>query len=187
MGTHPIFESDFDCLTVKKWQSDITMSGYGRKGLKDLIKRSNIPRSGAPEAAAVKQAKSAEGGMLPSIRGPLVRLMRDSYMRYGELQGVDARGNKYYLNNDYPMGRNRWVVYAEGNFEQRYDFDASDIPSEWHRWLHYMTDDAPTEAGVPPIERKFITEHVRNNTGTVDQYVPYTTTRKKVESWNSNE
>ena len=41
---------------------------------------------------AIKQAKSAEGGMLPSIRGPLVRLMRDSYMRYGELQGVDARG-----------------------------------------------------------------------------------------------
>ena len=42
-------------------------------------------------------------------------------------------GNKYFLNNDYPMGRNRFVVYAENNFEQRYDFDASDIPAEWHR------------------------------------------------------
>ena len=168
-------------------------------GMVELVKEQTAPM--VRYWNAIKQAKSAEGGMLPSIRGPLVRLMRDSYMRYGELQGVDARGesvvessvairvegNKYYLNNDYPMGRNRWVVYAEGNFEQRYDFDASDIPSEWHRWLHYMTDDAPTEAGVPPIERKFITEHVRNNTGTVDQYVPYTTTRKKVESWNPNE
>ena len=35
--------------------------------------------------------------------------------------------------------------------------------------------------------RKFITAHVRNITGTPGQYVPYTTTRKKVESWNPNE
>ena len=64
-----------------------------------------------------------------------------------------------------------------------------------------MTDDPPTDDGVPPTERlsydfirlitldfrKFITAHVRNITGTPGQYVPYTTTRKKVESWNPNE
>ena len=57
------------------------------------------------------------------------------------------------MNNEYPVSRNRFVVYAEKTFEQRYDFDASDVPAEWHRWLHYMTDDPPTDDGVPPIER----------------------------------
>ena len=28
------------------------------------------------------------------------------------------------------MGRNRYVIYAEKTFEQRYDFDASDIPGK---------------------------------------------------------
>merc|ERR1719153_1337390 len=79
--------------------------------------------------------------------------MRDSYIRYGTPVGEDERGNKYYQNDEYPMGRNRFVVYAEKTFEQRYDYDASDIPAEWHRWLHYMTDDAPTAAGVLPTER----------------------------------
>lgn len=40
----------------------------------------------------IRQAESPEGGTLPSIRGPLVRLMRDSYIKYGECVGTDARG-----------------------------------------------------------------------------------------------
>merc|ERR1712002_307112 len=126
----------------------------------------------------------------------LRRLMRDSYIRYGDFVGEDSRGNKYYINHDYPVPRNRWVVFAENTFEQTYDFDASDVPSEWHRWLTYMTDDPPVNnvvkkydgtvlsEGVIPADRKFITEYQRNLTGTKDQYVPYSTTRKKIESWD---
>ena len=44
----------------------------------------------------IRQAESPEGGTLPKIRGPLVRLMRDSYIRYGDCVGTDARG-KYRL------------------------------------------------------------------------------------------
>ena len=68
------------------------------------------------------------------------------------------------------MPRNRWVVFAEKTFEQTYNFDASDVPSEWHRWLTYMTDDPPVanivkkhdgtvlSEGVVPAERfSFIT------------------------------
>lgn len=62
-------------------------------------------------------------------------------------------GNKYYINHDYPVPRNRWVVFSEKTFEHTWDFDASDVPAEWHRWLHYMTDDPPTADGVMPVER----------------------------------
>ena len=40
----------------------------------------------------IKMAK-AEGGIMPSVRGPLTRLMRDSYIRYGDFVGEDERGN----------------------------------------------------------------------------------------------
>ena len=53
-----------------------------------------IPDSLKPAARFVKgirQAK-AEGGTLPSVRGPLRRLMRDSYIRYGDFVGEDSRG-----------------------------------------------------------------------------------------------
>ena len=40
----------------------------------------------------IRQAKSNDGGIIPSIRGPFTRLMRDSYIRYGDFVGEDARG-----------------------------------------------------------------------------------------------
>ena len=45
----------------------------------------------------IKQAKSNDGGIIPSIRGPFTRLMRDSYIRYGEFVGEDARGLKLWI------------------------------------------------------------------------------------------
>ncbi|OXB59849.1 UNVERIFIED_CONTAM: hypothetical protein H355_002384 [Colinus virginianus] len=51
-----------------------------------------------------------------------------------------------------------------------------------HRWLHSMTDDPPTTH--PPVARKFIWEnHEFNLSGTPRQYVPYSTTRKKIQEW----
>jgi hypothetical protein len=97
----------------------------------------------------IKQAKAKHNTWLPaSIQGPLTRLTRDSYIRTGERVGTDTRGifireflpylslgNTYYMNNDYPIPRQRWVVFAEDSWEKRWDFDASDVPSEWHRYF----------------------------------------------------
>ena len=53
--------------------------------------------------------------------------------------------------------RNRWVVYAKSNHYSTQD--SSTVPPEWHPWLHYISDDNPTnvrgggggrEGTVPP-------------------------------------
>lgn len=39
------------------------------------------------------------------------------------------------------LGRHRWVEYAE---KSRYN--ASQVPAEWHGWLHFITDHTGDEA-----------------------------------------
>ena len=106
------------------------------------------------------------------------RVLRETNLRTGTLIGTDQYGNKYFENNSYFMARNRFVVYP---YVDRFTFDGSQIPAEWHRWLHYMTDDPPTK--VPAEPRKFIQPHEINKTGTKLEYVPYSTTRPKIEEW----
>lgn len=43
-------------------------------------------------------------------------------------------------------GRHRWVEYAE---KSRYN--ASQVPAEWHGWLHYITDHTGDEASCASI------------------------------------
>ena len=77
--------------------------------------------------------------------------------RAGTLVGEDKFGNKYYEDNAYFMGRNRWVVYTEKVW---LDYDSSQIPPEWHRWLHHIGDNPPTVE--PPVNHKWILEHKEN-------------------------
>ena len=105
--------------------------------------------------------------------------MRTRDVRAGTLVGEDKYGNKYYENLEYFFGRHRFVFYA------RKDFDASQVPPEWHRWLHLMTDNPPTVE--PPENRKFLIDHLENKSGTLDEYVPYSTTRPKIEQWQPNQ
>ncbi|ERE82574.1 NADH dehydrogenase [ubiquinone] 1 alpha subcomplex subunit 12-like protein [Cricetulus griseus] len=59
------------------------------------------------------------------------------------------------------------------------DVDGSMGPPEWHRWLHCMTEDPPTTK--PPSARKFLWANYKfNMSGTPEQYVLYSTTRKKI-------
>jgi len=44
-----------------------------------------------------------------------------------------------------------------------------------------MTDDAPNTTDLP--RRKWMVPHTENFTGTNQQYVPYSTTRPKIEAW----
>ncbi|XP_076814638.1 NADH dehydrogenase [ubiquinone] 1 alpha subcomplex subunit 12-like [Clavelina lepadiformis] len=122
-----------------------------------------------------------DGGYFPRIRGVLTQIARFQEIKYGDHVGTDELGNKYYENNRFFVGRNRWVDYNQETWADKWDYNASQITPEWHRWLHYMTDDPPTK--VPPKQRPFLIKHKRNMTGTNDCYVPYSTTRPKIESW----
>ena len=106
------------------------------------------------------------------------RLLREGNVRTGTLVGTDEYGNKYWENYSYMYGRNRMVEYP---YVDRLTYDGSQIPAEWHRWMHYMTDDPPTK--VPPPDRKFYKPHEKNFSGTKKEYVPYSTTRPKIEAW----
>ena len=78
----------------------------------------------------------------------------------GVAVGDDEQGNKYYRER---KGPRRWVIYNG-------DIDASRIAPEWHRWLHYTSDEPPTEKPLPtkPWEK----EHQPNLTGTAQAYFP---------------
>lgn len=80
--------------------------------------------------------------------------------RFGRAVGSDEQGNKYYQDK---AGRRRWVIYAGA-------VEASRVPPEWHRWLHYTTDVPPSQQ--PPLVKPWEKEHVPNLTGTPGAYFP---------------
>jgi NADH:ubiquinone oxidoreductase subunit len=89
-----------------------------------------------------------------------------SWLR-GEAVGSDSFGNRYYrsrrLRRDDGRRERRWVVYGG-------EVEASAVPPEWHAWLHYLVDDAPTPERI--VVRAWEKEHVPNLTGTASAYRP---------------
>merc|ERR1712179_397897 len=85
----------------------------------------------------------------------------------GTFMGQDKFGNQYFENRiDKIHGRHRWVVY--GDLE---NYDASDIPAEWHSWLSHITDHTPIEK---PFEtRLFKMEHKPMRASTMGFYANY--------------
>lgn len=81
--------------------------------------------------------------------------------RKGEKVGEDDQGNIYYQEKG---GRRRWVIYKNGPVE------ASRVPAEWHRWLHYTADVPPSEE--PPVVKPWEKDHLPNLTGTDQAYMP---------------
>jgi NADH:ubiquinone oxidoreductase subunit len=88
----------------------------------------------------------------------------------GEHVGTDFAGNKYYrAKKRVPAGQpfagseRRWVIYAGSN-------DASNVPAEWHGWLHGSLEGVP-ESHLPPA-RIWETDYSPNATGTEAAYRP---------------
>ncbi|KAF6989498.1 hypothetical protein CFC21_006830 [Triticum aestivum] len=82
------------------------------------------------------------------------------------LVGVDTFGNKYYEKlHDTQYGRHRWVEYAD---KGRYN--ASQVPAEWHGWLHHITDSTGDKL-LEEKTKKFIREHRQNYTGQGDDLI----------------
>ncbi|CAM8992164.1 hypothetical protein QQ045_006599 [Rhodiola kirilowii] len=80
--------------------------------------------------------------------------------------GVDKFGNKYYEKLEgVQYGRHRWVEYAA---KDRYN--ASQVPPEWHGWLHFITDRTGDELLLLKPKRYGI-EHKENFSGAGDEYI----------------
>ncbi|CAL1528163.1 unnamed protein product [Lymnaea stagnalis] len=112
------------------------------------------------------------------VIGSFLKLFRHDDLKWGTCIGEDKFGNKYYQNNYYFYGKNRWVSFPPS---VGFDFDASQVPPEWHRWLQYITDEPPSTHPLP--KRNWMADHTENLTGSSKEYVPYSTTRPKIEAW----
>ncbi|KAM7354365.1 NADH dehydrogenase (ubiquinone) B17.2 subunit [Cochliomyia hominivorax] len=109
-----------------------------------------------------------------------LKLFRTDDLKLGTLVGTDKYGNKYYENPYYFYGRNRWVEFSD---RVGLDYDGSQIPAEWFGWMHYKTDLPPIRDGNRP-KHKWMADHSENHSGTQEQYMPYSTTRPKIEAWD---
>ncbi|TIC31639.1 NDUFA12-domain-containing protein [Wallemia mellicola] len=110
-------------------------------------------------------------------------------VKAGRLAGTDKFGNRYYENLEEEMPevpwRQRWVRYAqEAPLE-----NASQVPSEWHAWLHHTRLNAPHE---DEVVKKITAQtqhwrpaetHVENLTGTRGAFTTYNTTAPKLYPW----
>ncbi|XP_020278163.1 probable NADH dehydrogenase [ubiquinone] 1 alpha subcomplex subunit 12 isoform X1 [Pseudomyrmex gracilis] len=115
------------------------------------------------------------GGIINSIK----TFYRTDDLRTGTLVGVDKFGNRYFENNTFFVGRNRWVNYSE---KVGLNYDGSQVPAEWFGWLHYKTDLPPHKDPSRP-KYKWMAEHKPNLSGTNQAYMPYSTTKPKIEPW----
>ncbi|MGI9423745.1 MAG: NADH:ubiquinone oxidoreductase subunit NDUFA12 [Hyphomicrobiaceae bacterium] len=86
--------------------------------------------------------------------------------RHGTYVGKDDFGNRYFEQTKgvgpHGMPR-RWVVYEDLS-------EASQVPPEWHGWLHHTAKSPPTEEDyrAQPWEQR----HRMNMTGTPQAYRP---------------
>ena len=76
----------------------------------------------------------------------------------GKYVGKDEFGNKYYSNS---KGK-RWVIYKSY-------VEASNIPPEWHSWMHFLVRNVPSETKKKYFWQK---KHEGNLTGTKKAHKP---------------
>lgn len=114
------------------------------------------------------------GGVLNSIK----KLYLQDDLKIGTLVGEDEFGNKYYENPYYFVPRNRWVEFNE---KRGLNYNASQIPPEWHRWMTHMTEYPPTVE--KPVRHPWMLTHQENMTGTENSYMPESTVKPKIQAW----
>ncbi|KAG2498676.1 hypothetical protein HYH03_003420 [Edaphochlamys debaryana] len=105
--------------------------------------------------------------------------------RGATLAGTDYFGNKYYEENEEAAyGRRRWVVFAD-----KFDYNITSVPPEWHGWLNYVNDYNPTKHEFKkPI---YHMDTYITRTGTLSCYNPKGSWHnpkprnwRKYEAWN---
>ncbi|TPX31280.1 hypothetical protein SeMB42_g07781 [Synchytrium endobioticum] len=109
------------------------------------------------------------------LKKMLYQMLIMDYARAGTLVGKDVFGNEYYQDKQDMNNRDRWVMYSKWNY------DASQIPAEWHAWMHHSIDEPPTQVLPPsPIFQEPFKE---NLTGTRSAFKTYSTTTHKIHPW----
>ena len=76
----------------------------------------------------------------------------------GKFVGKDEFGNKYYSNS---KGK-RWVIYKS-------TIESSRIPPEWHLWIHFLSQNKPSDNLNKFNWQK---KHEENLTGTIKAHKP---------------
>ncbi|KAJ3277459.1 hypothetical protein HDU76_010357, partial [Blyttiomyces sp. JEL0837] len=109
------------------------------------------------------------------VKRTLKQVLTIDQPRVGRLVGVDALGNEYYENREDLVGRDRWVIYDKWNY------DPSQVPPEWHQWLHRFTDDIPTPETIPKPD--YTSKHLEHMTGTTAAFKTYRTVKPKITNW----
>lgn len=102
-------------------------------------------------------------------------------LKEGEMVGEDKYGNKYYENHFYFYPKSRWVEYNEKAY---LDYDGSQLPAEWHRWMHHSCEHPPTVE--KPVQYEWMIDHQENLTGSRFAYMPYSTVKPKIKPWVPN-
>ena len=103
--------------------------------------------------------------MFLGVQSPLSYLT--TLLIKGRYVGADQLGNKYYVGKarkNYAHER-RFVLYKNGEPE------ASQVPAEFHGWLHHQTDIFPDPA-KPSTRKPWQAPHEQNLTGTNMAYFP---------------
>ncbi|THG05431.1 hypothetical protein TEA_011825 [Camellia sinensis var. sinensis] len=122
------------------------------------------------DGALAKGHRRASGGGLRRLNSSALRkeISRQTKIHNigATLVGVDKFGNKYYEKlGETQYGRHRWVEYA---LKDRYN--ASQVPAEWHGWLHFITDHTGDELLMLKPKRYGV-EHKENLSGEGDEYI----------------
>merc|ERR1719354_609638 len=123
---------------------------------------------------------NAFNGLLKSVQSNGLRktffmVLTLGQPKIGKLVGVDEHKNEYYENRTEVSMRDRWILYNKWNF------DATQIPPQWHQWLHRMTDDIPSDKTLPTSF--FTPSHVENVTGSSGAFKTYNTVKNRFQSW----
>jgi len=99
----------------------------------------------------------------------------------GRFVGMDQFGNKYFENRngeEEVPGRHRWVDFAE------HDYNASQVPPEWHSWISHIRKDPPAEDKIlQGFKPKWQAPYVQNLTGTRGSFRTYNTVSPKIQPW----
>ncbi|KAJ3180841.1 hypothetical protein HDU85_003926 [Gaertneriomyces sp. JEL0708] len=118
----------------------------------------------------------AKAIMTNGPRRALRQVLTINQPRVGKFVGEDSFGNQYFENRNDIVLRDRWVEYKKWNY------DATQVPPEWHQWLTHITDDIPNAQTLP---RPFFSPEkpLENVSGSAAAYKPYSTTVPKYSAW----
>lgn len=88
----------------------------------------------------------------------------------GKYVGTDMLGNRYFTGKPRrgTKQERRFVLYA--NMAGGRGYDASQVPPEWHGWLHHQTNELPQAHN--PLRHSWQLPPQQNMTGTAQAYFP---------------